>query len=143
MEISEQGIALIRQFEGFSPKRYLCPAGKPTIGYGHVIKPGEMFAAEITEHEAQELLRADLRHFEETLNTLVQVEVTQGQYDALVSFCYNVGVNALRTSTLLRFLNTGNYAAAAIQFSRWCYINGQPSEGLARRRRAEILRFNA
>lgn len=144
MKASERGYALIRRFEGFSAGCYFCPAGKPTIGYGHVIRSGEKFSpAGITEDEAQALLAQDVKGTEQALSRLVTVPLTQNQCDALVCFTYNVGVTALAKSTLLRLLNAGNPDAAAQEFSRWVYGGGKKLPGLGARRAAEEALFRA
>ena len=149
MRTSEQGVALIKQFEGFSPQLYLCPAGKMTIGYGHVVQAGECFSDVIDEARAHDLLIADLEPVECAIEKLVSVPLNQGQFDALASFTYNLGIGALRSSTLLKLLNKLDYSAAADQWLRWCYAAGKRLKGLEKRREAEQrlfcgvdLRFN-
>jgi lysozyme len=124
---SDNGIMLIKHYEGLGPHfdgvrafPYVCPAGKPTIGFGHVIRPGEHFEHGLTMGEVEVLLRRDLRRFEQAANLYVKVPIRQGFFDALVSFAYNLGTEALRTSTLLQLLNKGNYPAAYDQFLLWC-----------------------
>jgi len=136
MKTSNAGIALIKRFEGYSCVPYLCPADKWTIGYGHVIKPGETFT-HITEQEATELLMKDLVKFETAVSLLVKVPITQGQFDALVSFTYNLGAGALKSSTLLKRLNEKLYDIAADNFQRWVYAKNKKLPGLVRRRAAE------
>nr|WP_249183836.1 lysozyme [Burkholderia ambifaria] len=102
-----QGIALIKQFEGLRLARYLDAVGKPTIGYGHLILPNERFTRPLTPAEAEALLRRDLRGAELNLRKLLHVPVTQQQFDALMSFVFNLGAGRLRSSTLLRYLNAG------------------------------------
>ena len=144
MRTSERGRLFIQQFEGFEPKKYLCIAGKPTIGYGHVIKPKEMAElgnAVLTEKDADNLLKDDLERYENAVDMYIDVLLTQSQYDALVSFCYNLGTNALKISTLRGKLNKGDYASVPYQLSRWNKItkNGKKVAvaGLTRRRKAE------
>jgi lysozyme len=139
--VSEQGLALIRQFEGFSAKPYLCPAGKPTIGYGHLIKNGD-FPGEISKIEAEKLLKQDVMVAESAIFQLVKVELTQNQLDALVSFIYNIGTKAFEKSTLLRKINEKKPEEAAGQFSRWVYGNGRKLPGLIARRAAESKLFS-
>jgi lysozyme len=139
--------ALIREYEGFSPTVYTCPAGYPTIGYGHVVLPGERFDKPMTVAEAERLLTKDLASRERDVLTLVKVPMTQGQFDALVSFVYNIGAYGtpksprLRESTLLAMFNAGNAAGAAAQFSRWNESAGKVQAGLVRRRAAEAELF--
>ena len=134
--IPEALLALIRKFEGLRLKPYRCPAGVPTIGYGHTgpdVKPGLV----ITQQQADQLLVNDLAKFERGVNALVTVKIKQNQFDALVSFSYNLGLGSLQQSTLLRLLNAGNFQAAADQFLRWNRAGGHVVAGLSRRRAAE------
>src|SRR5258706_6018694 len=129
MRISEQGMALIRQSEGFSVTPYICPAGKRTIGYGHVIQAGENYpACGINEGEAEAILLQDISKTEQAVSRLVTVNLAQNQFDALVSFAYNIGINAFEKSTLLRLLNAGETGACAGQFGRWVYGGGKRLE---------------
>ena len=141
MKISNAGLKLIKQYEGFCPTPYFCPAGKLTIGYGHVILSGENFPDEITEENAQILLKQDVSTTEYAINSLVIIVLSQNQFDALVSFVYNVGSKAFEKSTLLRFLNENKLELAAKQFSRWIFANGMVQKGLINRRMAEKLMF--
>lgn len=140
MVTSEKGIALIKHFEGFSPKAYLCPAGLPTIGYGHQILPKEKFGT-LTEAGATFLLKKDLVIAEDAIEKFITVPLTQGQFDALVSFVFNLGAGVLQRSTLRRFLNKRDYAGAAQEFLRWVWADGVKLEGLKRRREAEKALF--
>ena len=135
MNISEIGIQLIKNFEGCVLKAYKCPAGVWTIGYGHTsgVKEGQT----ITKEQAEEFLKQDLNRFEITVNNLVNVPLNQNQFDALVSFCYNLGPNNLKNSTLLKLLNKKDYLGAADQFDRWVYAGGKKLPGLEKRRAAE------
>lgn len=140
--ISERGLVLIRKFEGFCATPYICPAGHPTIGYGHVIERNEHFPdTGISETEAQELLARDVAVAENAVNRLVSAALTQQQFDALVSFTFNLGAAALARSTLRKYLQNGQIEAAAGEFTRWVYVNGAPSAGLMRRRLAEKALF--
>lgn len=144
MKTSANGIAHIKEFEGFRGKRYLCPANKPTIGYGHVIVDSEratLWDVELTEDQATKLLMKDLVRFEDAVSAMVAVPLTQGQFDALVSFAYNLGEAKLRSSTLLKLLNAGDYDGARKQINRWVYSNGKKLEGLIRRRARETEMF--
>jgi lysozyme len=141
MKISEQGLALIRQYEGFSDTLYICPAGKPTIGYGHVVRSGEDFPGAISRDEAETLLQSDVTWAEQAVGRCVSVAIQQCQFDALVSFTYNVGAEALEKSLLLRQLNAQNPAMAAHEFSRWVYAAGKKLPGLTARRAAEAALF--
>lgn len=144
MKISDAGIALIKSFEGLRLEAYPDPAtgGDPwTIGYGHTgeVTPGMV----ITESEAEELLRQDIVQFEMCVNGALQVPVTQGQFDALVSFAFNLGCGNLRRSTLLRKLNAGDVTGAAAEFAVWNRAAGRVMAGLTRRREAERELFSA
>ncbi|RQS02597.1 lysozyme [Burkholderia sp. Bp9002] len=136
-----QGIELIKHFEGLRLARYLDAVGKPTIGYGHLILPHEQFTRPLTQTEADALLRHDLRGAELNLRKLVRVPITQQQFDALMSFVFNLGAGRLRSSTLLRYLNAGASARAADQFLVWNKAGGRPLAGLTKRRQAERALF--
>ncbi|KVC73244.1 lysozyme [Burkholderia ubonensis] len=136
-----EGIELIKHFEGLRLARYLDAVGKPTIGYGHLILPHERFTRPLTPAEADALLRQDLRSAELSLRKLLRVPVTQQQFDALMSFVFNLGSGRLRSSTLLRYLNAGAPARAADQFLVWNKAGGRPLAGLTRRRQAERALF--
>jgi lysozyme len=111
--ITPAGLALIKQFEGFSATVYICPAGYPTIGYGHVVKlqEQEKFSNGITAEQAEFLLRQDVQTAERAVLRLIAVALTDGQFDALVSFTFNLGAGALQRSTLRRKVNRGDHAA--------------------------------
>lgn len=141
MQVSEQGIALIKQFEGFSPKPYLCPAGKPTIGYGHVIRQDESLA-QVTAEQAISLLQGDVDAVGKLIEKMCGISLEQNEFDALVSLVFNIGGHAFEKSTLLRFLNAKDKPGASRQFLRWVYINGNKNEGLMRRRAAEKALFD-
>ena len=135
MKISNRGIELIKKFEGLRLTAYRCMAGMLTIGYGHThgVKPGDL----ITGRQAEKFLREDLRVAELTANTNVKTQLAQGQFDALVSFVFNVGAGNFVRSTLLRKLNAGDYDGAAAEFGRWIYAGQTELPGLIRRRAAE------
>lgn len=135
MKISQAGLDLIKEFEGFEPEAYLCPAGIWTIGYGHTGDVSE--GQTITEEEAEELLRQDVAFAEDAVTDYVEGDLTQGQFDALVCFVFNIGAGAFRDSTLLRLLNQGDNEGAAEQFLRWNKAGGKVLSGLTRRREAE------
>ncbi len=139
MQISETGLALIRQFEGLRLSAYLCPAAIPTIGYGSTA--GVKLGQTITAERAEQLLREDVRQFEAAVSRLVKVPLKQGQFDSLTSFAFNLGAKALEKSTLLRLLNAGDYPGAAAQFDRWVYASGKKLSGLVKRRAAERALF--
>lgn len=142
MHISETGLKLIRDFEGFSPTPYRCPAGLMTIGYGHVIDKSEAYTdAGISPKEAETLLKQDVNIVEQAIDRLVEVPLSQHQFDALVSLVYNIGTHAFEKSTLLRYLNAGDTEKAAREFSRWVYSRGRVLQGLKARREAESQLF--
>ncbi|MCK6950537.1 lysozyme [Enterobacter roggenkampii] len=144
MQTSDKGIALIKQFEGCKLTAYQDSVGIWTIGYGWT-QPvdGKPIRAGMTikQETAERLLKTGLVSYESDVSRLVKVGVTQGQFDALVSFTYNLGALSLSTSTLLRKLNAGDYAGAADEFLRWNKAGGKVLNGLTRRREAERALF--
>jgi lysozyme len=137
--ISQKGIDLIKTCEGLRFRAYKDPIGVVTIGYGHT-KTAEMGQI-ITEKQAEELLRADLRNFEEGVVSRVLGTLKQCEFDALVSFAFNVGLGNLGKSTLLKRVNMGNMDAAADEFLRWNRAGGKVLKGLTIRRKAERRLF--
>lgn len=137
MKISKQGIELIKKYEGFKPYAYLCPAGVVTIGYGHT--KGVRLGQTCTEAEAEQFLREDLEIAEAEVNKVVdQVKLTQGQFDSLVSFTFNLGANNFKTSTLRKkVLNDPTDTTIMGEFGKWVYVKGKISPGLQRRRLEE------
>lgn len=135
--IGQSGLNLIKEFEGLRLEKYKDAVGKWTIGYGHLILPSERFDRPLTELEAEDLLQSDLRKFEGGVIQYVAVSMNQNQFDALVSFAFNLGLANLKGSTLLRLLNHGQYTEAAEQFLRWNKAGGMALPGLTRRRAAE------
>jgi len=140
MKISKDGLNLIKEFEGVRLTAYKCPADVWTIGIGHTsaagapeVKPG----MKITLQEAYDILNSDLGQYEDAINKLVKVPLTQNQFDAVVSFVYNVGVGAFQKSTLLKKLNDGQYNAVPGELMKWTKAGGKELPGLVRRRRAE------
>ena len=115
MNVSAHAVNIVKQFEGFYSKAYLCPAGKWTIGWGHTrgVKPGDVCSKDLAEI----YLKEDLQEAARVVDYYVKVPLNQNQYDALASFCFNVRPELFRTSTLLKKLNKGDYAGAADQFS--------------------------
>lgn len=136
MEISDNGITFICDFEGFSAIPYDDTAGFSSIGYGHKIRPEESFTS-ITEDQAKDIMRNDLTVPQSTINNCVTIHLTQNQFDALTSFTYNLGSGTLLRSTLLEKLNAGNTQGAADEFLKWTHAGGIISNGLVRRRTAE------
>jgi lysozyme len=141
MHISTQGLKLIEQSEGFRSTIYKDTSGIPTIGYGHRITHGESYPHGITQAQAEALLLRDVAAAETVVITLVKVPLTQGQFDALVDFVYNLGAGRLAASTLLRDLNAGHYLLAAAQILLWDHSSNEVSPGLKRRREAECHLF--
>jgi len=137
MKTSDKGLALIKQYEGLSLTKYICPAGKPTIGYGHVMLPHENLRNVITPAEADALLRADVKRFEACINDAVTVDLHQNGFDALVCFVFNIGCGNFRKSTMLKLINADDFAGAAKQFERWVFASGHKLPGLVNRRKAE------
>lgn len=136
MKTSPKGIALIKEFEGLRLKAYKCPGGVWTIGYGHTadVKPGMV----ITEAQAEEYLKADLIAFERYLNGL-GLALNQNQFDALVSFIYNVETGNFSSSTLLRKVRANPQDNSIMdEFLRWVYSKGRVLPGLQRRRLREM-----
>lgn len=144
MQTSENGIALIKELEGCKLTAYQDSVGVWTIGYGWT-QPvdGKPIRAGMTikQETAERLLKTGLVSYESDVSRLVKVGLTQGQFDALVSFTYNLGSRSLSTSTLLRKLNAGDYAGAADEFLRWNKAGGKVLKGLTRRREAERALF--
>jgi lysozyme len=138
MELSAEGLQLIKQSEGFRSRQYLDVSGLATIGYGHRVVPPESFPNGVTEEQATALLLSDVRRAEQAVSHLVAVPLSQGQFDALVDFCFNVGAGRLATSTLLKELNAGQYAHAGLELLRWDCAAGQPNADLKARRTAEL-----
>lgn len=143
MKISANGLVVIKHFESLSLKAYPDPAtgGAPwTIGWGHTgyeVKPGLVW----NDNQAQNALLADLEKFQKGVSAVIQTTLTQGQYDALVSFSFNLGLGSLQNSTLLKMVNSRDMGNAAAQFSRWNKAGGKVMKGLIRRRAAEAALF--
>lgn len=149
MKISDKGLALIAKWEGFRAEPYNDPAGHATIGYGHLLHRGPVTVADrkrwgaLTRQEGLKLLRQDVAIFEAAVNDAVKVKLTQGQFDALVSFTFNLGGGALRGSTLLKLVNSKRFESAADEFGKWVYADGKRLQGLANRRADEELLFRS
>lgn len=144
MNISKNGIELIKRFEGLRLKAYQDSVGVWTIGYGWTqpvdgkkVGPG----MQIDQATADLLLKCGVVQYEQGVNQLVKVKITQGQFDALVSFAYNLGLRSLSTSTLLKKLNAGDKAGAADEFGQWVNAGGKRLNGLVARRAAEREMF--
>jgi lysozyme len=150
MQLSPDGLNLIQSCEGFEWHLYNCPANDASIGFGHLVHHGPIcgdpteapFLGGITQEQGTDLLRQDAAYAQHTVEHLVKVPLSQGQYDALVSFTFNEGAGRLQTSTLLKLLNAGDYAAVPVQFMQWVYGGGTKLPGLVTRREAEVKLFH-
>jgi GH24 family phage-related lysozyme (muramidase) len=143
-QINAAGLALIKEFEGLRTTAYRDPVGIWTIGYGHtsMAGPPEVTSGmRITEADAEEILKRDLRKFEQGIRDRVSVSLNSNQFSALVSFAFNVGLGAFQNSTMRRLLNGGDYSGAANEFPRWVKAGGRTLQGLVRRRNAERALF--
>lgn len=139
MKTSAIGLSLIMRFESFRSIKYQDGGGVWTIGWGHTgIGVSE---SPITRDRAKELLKEDVRHAEHAVSTLVEVKLSQDQFDALVSLVFNIGYLQFATSTLRKKLNLGDYYGALNEFPRWIYDNGKIVKGLCIRRFKEGLLF--
>ena len=139
MNISQEGISLIKKFEGCELEAYQCAAGVWTIGYGSTkdVKEGDT----LTQKEADNFLLHEMQEYEGYIKELVKVPLKQNQFDALVSWVFNLGPANLKASTMLKFLNAGDYHLIPSQIKRWNKASGKVLEGLIRRREAEALMF--
>lgn len=155
MQISEPGLELLKQWEGFELKVYKDSAGLPTIGVGHLITKSEQssgniviagvpvqYANGLTDQQALDLLSQDVQPAENSVNNGVKVDLNQNQFDALVSFTFNVGVGAFTSSTLLKVLNQGQYDQVPDQLRRWNKAGGKVVQGLVNRRENEVELWN-
>ena len=147
MQTSDQGLALIKAHEGLRLEAYPDPGRGweiPTVGYGHTSQAGPPDVTRgmrITAAQAEQILRDDLRKFEGYVTSAVHVPLTQAQFDALVSWTFNLGPGNLKSSTMLRKLNAGDYQGAADEMLRWNKSNGKVLAGLTKRRAAERALF--
>jgi len=137
MQLSEAGLELLKSSEGFRAHVYKDVAGLPTIGFGHRLLHPESFPNGIDEAQGEEILRSDIRDAEQAVKRLVKVELSQGQFDALVDFVFNLGSGRLSSSTLLKILNGGRYQDALEQLLRWDHAGGEECTALKARREAE------
>ncbi len=128
LTVSAAGRAFIKRQEGLVLVPTPDAHNTKTIGYGHQIQPGEDYSGGITEGKASDLLDQDLVSREDAINNNVTVPINQNQFDALADFIYNVGIGAFKNSTLLRILNTGDYAGAAQQFDVWANKNRRAAD---------------
>ena len=149
LDVSDAALGMIAGYEGWRAQLYEDVAGHATIGYGHLVHRGPITAADrsgpfgkgITKAQGMKLLREDARSAVTAVRDAVTVPLNQGQFDALVSFTYNVGSGALRRSTLLKKVNTKDFAGAADEFGKWVKAGGKVYQGLVRRRTEEAALF--
>lgn len=145
MQLSHNGVQALKQFEGLRLQAYKDTGGVWTIGYGSITMFGKPVTEGLvcTEADAEKQKTMDLAWAQTAVNKLVRVPLTQNQFDALVSFVYNVGETAFSRSTLLKVLNQRNFAEAVKQFLRWVYDNGKFVIGLENRRKKEAELFSS
>lgn len=145
MKINAAGLALIKEFEGWRSRPYLCPGGKPTIGWGSTRDVDgtriNINHHDINEIDGQAMLDRALLTVHRAIGELVSVPLTENQFSALASWVYNLGAGNLRHSTLRKKLNMGDFEGAAQEFPRWCYAAGDILPGLVTRRAAEKALF--
>jgi lysozyme len=146
MKVSEKCIKMIKHHEGFVRKPYQDPIGLWTVGVGHLIGDGKSLSKEwkgkvLTDEEVDELLFEDLERFEDGIERLTKVNLSQGQFDALVSFSFNVGLGNYQSSTLRAKLNRRDYEGAANEFWKWRKAGGKILKGLVKRRADEKILF--
>ena len=139
MKISEEGLALIKKFEGCELEAYQCAAGIWTIAYGRIkeVKEGHT----CTQEQAEAWLDEELHEYQSYIDDMVEVDLEQCQFDALVSWVYNLGPSNLKSSTLLKVVNNSEYDEVPERIKRWNKAGGKVLEGLVRRREAEALLF--
>lgn len=138
--INEDGLELIKRFEGFSATVYKDVAGKATIGYGHLLKPGEKMES-LTKSEGEALLICDVAKAEQAVERLIHVPLSENEFSALVSFAFNLGSGALQRSTLRRKINDAELIDIETEWRRWVWAGGRRYGGLLRRREAELALF--
>lgn len=145
MKTSQQGLDLIKRFEGFSPVPYLCPAKIWTIGYGHAMRIEDVpkFNGGISKQVAEAILRVDVLVAERAVARLIRQPLNQNQFDALVSFTFNLGTGALQRSSLRQAINRGEMSVVPAQLMRWVWGGGRKLPGLIKRRAAEGSLFAA
>lgn len=155
MKVGQSGKNLFKEWEGLVTHVYLDSGGEPTIGIGHLLTRSERTSGKIniqgqaisyqnglTEQQCWDLLDQDLDGAEKAVNEAITVSLNQNQFDALVSFVFNVGTGAFRGSTLLKLLNQGQYDQVPAQLRRWVRDNGKVVQGLVNRREKEIVLWN-
>ena len=144
MRISKEGLDHITQWEGLVLKRYICPAGKPTIGVGHVILPGENYQV-ITKEQAMDILAKDVERFENAVKKHITVKLNQNQFDALVSFIFNTGEGGIINTGVQKAVNSGDFSSVPAKLQEWSKfrVNGvlKVNQGLLNRRKSESQLF--
>lgn len=138
MHISDAGLDLLKESEGFRDHTYDDIAGFRTIGFGHRLAASENYPQGIDLGSAEKILACDIATVELAVQRLVRVPLSQGQFDALVDFAFNLGAGRLASSTLLSYLNTGKYDSAAWQLLAWDHAGSRENAGLKARREAEF-----
>lgn len=154
MKISAKGIELLSNWEGKKNEIYLDASGYPTIGVGHLLTKDELssntiiidgirvdYSFGLTNKQIERLLIQDLKKIEDTVNKLIIVDINQNQYDSIIIFVFNIGINAFKTSTFLKLLNTKKFEQLPYQFSRWNKSGGKILKGLINRREKEVQLF--
>jgi len=144
MNMTQEGLALIKRFEGFRAKAYRCPAGVWTIGYGHTSQSGapEIKAGmRLSRQKASPILAKDIERFAGGVRRAATVTLNEQQFSALVSFAYNVGLAAFRSSSVLKAVNQSDFAAVPRRLSLWVKADGRVLPGLVKRRAAEAALF--
>jgi len=139
LKTSQEGISLIKSFEGCELESYRCSANVPTIGFGHTA--GVSDGDTCTIEEAETMLAEDLVEFENYVKNYVETDLEQNEFDALVAWTYNLGPANLKESTMLQEINAGNFEEVPRQMKRWNRAGGEVLDGLIRRREAESLLF--
>lgn len=142
-QINQAGLDLIKSFESCKLTVYKDAGGKNTVGWGHLVTPddGLEYGDSISQSEADDLLQSDLTVWQDFVSNHVEVPLTDNQFAALVSLCYNVGIFPLNGGDLGKLLNDGEYSDSALHILRYNEVNGVPSVGLTRRRKAEYALF--
>jgi lysozyme len=146
MQMTEEGLALIRRFEGFRGEAYRCPAGVWTIGYGHTSQAGPPRVTpgmRMSEAEAEAVLARDVQEFARAVTAALRRDVSPQQFSALVSFAYNVGAGAFTRSSVLKAVNEGDMEAVPARLRLWVKADGRTLQGLVRRREAEAALFQS
>lgn len=140
-KVTQNCIDIIKHYEGFSSKPYVCPAGYLTIGIGHLILPNEKFD-EVTVEEGENILRKDLIKSEKSVLRCIKVPLEDHQFDALVSFTFNLGGGALQCSTLRQKINREEHEDVPDEFRRWVFAGGRELKGLVKRRETEAILYS-